>query len=48
MLKMKLLSSFHLATLFAKQQRCTLGFASIARWHELGLWLKSRFNRKKR
>jgi len=39
MSKIKLLSSFHLATLFAKQ-RCTLGlFVSIARRHELGLWL---------
>jgi len=33
MSKMKLLSSFQVATLFAKQ-RCTLGFfVSIARWH---------------
>jgi len=37
---MKLLSTFQLATLFAKQ-RCTLEFfVSVARWHELGLWLK--------
>jgi len=34
MIKMKLLSTFQLATLFAKQW-CTLGlFVSVARWHE--------------
>jgi len=39
MSKMKLLSSFQLATRFYSNGGSIVVFGSVARWYELGLWL---------